>query len=345
MMDALDLNTLRITWYLLVGVLIIGYAILDGFDLGVGVLHLFTSNEKEKRFHLNAIGPVWDGNEVWLLTAGGALFAAFPIVYATVFSGFYLAFMLLLTALIFRAISFEFRGKVESAKWRSIWDWAFGLGSLVPALLYGVAVGNIMRGLPLDESGTFTGTFLGLLNPFSLLIGLVSLILCTLHGAVYLTMKTEGEQQERMTALIPRLWILLVVLYFLATVAVFFTSPFLFDGIFKNPLFWILLILLFAALLYLPVAVKARKYFLGFLASSVSIASMVGLFAVSLFPRLVPSLTDLSYSLTIYNASSTQKTLGIMLIIALTGVPVVIAYTIFIYRVFRGKVVLTKESY
>ena len=345
MMEFLDVNALRVIWYLLIGVLIIGYAILDGFDLGVGVLHLFTRDEYEKRIHLNAIGPVWDGNEVWLLTGGGALFAAFPFVYATVFSGFYIAFMLLLTALICRAVSFEFRSKIDSQQWRTIWDWAFGLGSLVPALLYGVAIGNVMRGLPIDKAGTFTGTFLGLLNPYALLIGLVSLALFTLHGAVYLTLKTQGPQLEKLVRHIPPLWIIVVILYFLASVATAYTSPFLFDGIFANPLFWVLLVLMLGSVLAIPVLVKKAKYFLGFLSSSGAIVSMVGLFALSLFPRLVPSSTDLSYSLTIFNSSSTQRTLGIMLIIALIGVPIVLAYTIMIYRVFKGKVTLTKESY
>ncbi|MCL5030614.1 MAG: cytochrome d ubiquinol oxidase subunit II, partial [Bacteroidetes bacterium] len=176
----MDLN---LTWFLLVGVLIIGYAILDGFDLGVGVIHLFTKDEIEKRIEMNAIGPVWDGNEVWLLTGGGALFAAFPIVYATVFSGFYIAFMLLLTALIFRAVSFEFRGKVNSSGWKKLWDLAFGLGSLLPSILFGVAIGNILRGIPINEQGNFTGSFIDLLNPYSILIGLLSLAMFIMHGA------------------------------------------------------------------------------------------------------------------------------------------------------------------
>ncbi|MCX6138287.1 MAG: cytochrome d ubiquinol oxidase subunit II [Ignavibacteriales bacterium] len=275
MMEFLDVNTLRVIWYLLVGVLIIGYAILDGFDLGVGVLHLFTGDEHERRIHLNAIGPVWDGNEVWLLTGGGALFAAFPFVYATVFSGFYIAFMLLLTALICRAVSFEFRGKVDSQQWRAVWDWAFGLGSLVPALLYGVAIGNVMRGLPIDKDGTFTGTFLGLLNPYSLLIGVVSLVLFTLHGAVYLTLKTDGAQKEKLVRQIPALWIMLVVLYFLASAATAWTSPFLMDGVFSNPLFYVLVLLMGISLMGIPVLVKRAKYFPAFLSSSAAIASMV----------------------------------------------------------------------
>src|SRR5512147_1077494 len=174
----MDLNTV---WFLLIGVLLTGYAILDGFDLGVGVLHLFARDEEERRLHINAIGPVWDGNEVWLLTGGGALFAAFPVVYATVFSGFYLALMLLLVALILRAVSMEFRSKVDSPGWKKVWDWAFGIGSLLPAILFGVAFGNVLRGIPINEQGLFTGSFLELLNPYAILIGLLSLALFTMH--------------------------------------------------------------------------------------------------------------------------------------------------------------------
>ncbi|MEW6195184.1 MAG: cytochrome d ubiquinol oxidase subunit II [Bacteroidota bacterium] len=338
----IDLNTI---WFLLVAVLIIGYAILDGFDLGVGILHIFTKDETEKRININAIGPVWDGNEVWLLTGGGALFAAFPVVYATVFSGFYLALMLLLTALILRAVSFEFRGKVLDDKYKKIWDWSFGFGSLLIALLLNVAFGNILRGIPIDAAGNFTGSFFGLLNPYAILVGLTGVILFAMHGAVYMTIKTEGAQLEKMIKWANNSWIAFVILYLLTTLATFFFAHFLFDGVMSNPLFWVLFILLLVSIFYLPIGLKSSKFFLSFIASSVIIASVIGLSAVSLFPRLVPSITDLSYSLTVYNASSSQYTLNAMLIIALIGMPLVIGYTIFIYKVFKGKVVITKESY
>jgi cytochrome d ubiquinol oxidase subunit II len=338
----IDLNTI---WFLLIGVLIAVYAILDGFDLGVGVLHLLARNEDERRININAIGPVWDGNEVWLLTGGGALFAAFPIVYATVFSAFYMAFMLLLTALIFRAVSMEFRGKVSSPRWQRFWDWSFGFGSLIPAVLFGVAIGNILRGIPLDKSGLFTGAFLGLLNPYSLLIGILSLAMFTMHGAAYMTLKTEGELRAHMQNWVSRAWMAFVYLYFLATLATLFVAPYLFEGLLRNPLFWVLFLLLLASILYVPVAVKAGECLRAFLASSATIACVVGLIGVSLFPRLVPSSTDLAYSLTVYNASSTSRTLTVMLIIALIGMPIVIGYTIYIYKVFKGKVIISEESY
>ncbi len=338
----MDLNE---TWFLLLGVLLTGYAILDGFDLGVGVLHLFARSDHERRIHINAIGPVWDGNEVWLLTAGGALFAAFPIVYATVFSGFYIAIMLLLAALIFRAVSLEFRGKVESVAWKRFWDWSFGLGSLLPAILFGVAFGNILRGLPLDGDHNFTGSFFTLLNPYAILIGLLCLVLFTMHGALYLVLKSDGDMKRRISTWVSPLWITMVILYLLATLGTIFVSPFLFEGMLAHPLFWVLFVLLLCSVLCIPVAAKAGRNGLAFLASSLTIGCMMGLSALSLFPRLVPSLGDLHYSLTIYNASSSEITLKTMLVIALIGMPLVIGYTIFIYRVFKGKVVITDDSY
>jgi len=342
----IDLNTI---WFLVIGVLIIGYAILDGFDLGVGVIQLFTKDENERRVNINSIGPVWDGNEVWLLTGGGAIFAAFPIVYATVFSGFYVPFMLLLYFLIFRAVSFEFRKFSDTPGAKKKWDLAFAIGSFGPALLYGVAIGNIMRGVPIEIiDGKIVNkiTLLGLLNPYALLIGVFGLVMFTMHGAIYLTMKTSSAHQQKMINWANNSWIAFVVLYVIATIATFFAAPYLFQGMLKNPLFWLLFILLLLSIVYIPIGLKAKRFGYTFLASSVSIGSIIGLLAISLFPRLVPSSIDLvNYSLTIYNASSTQRTLETMLIIVLLGMPIVVGYTIFIYRIFKGKVVLTKDSY
>jgi len=331
----IDLNTI---WFLLVGVLIAGYALLDGFDLGVGVLSLFSRGEKERGLLMKAIGPVWDGNEVWLLTAGGALFAAFPPVYATVFSGFYLAFMLLLVALIFRAVSLEFYSKLDSPSWRRAWGWAFGLGSLLPAILFGVAFGNILRGIPIDQDGAFTGSFLGLLNPYAILLGLLSLSMIVMHGAAYMTLKVDGLLQARMARWAIGGWAATAVLYLAATLATMFVSPVLFEGMVTNPLFYVLLALLLVAIPLAPASLQSAKYGRAFVASGVLLASMIAMAGISLYPRLVPSLTDLDFSLTIYNASSTPRTLTAMLIIALIGVPIVLAYTAFVYWVFRGKV-------
>jgi cytochrome bd ubiquinol oxidase subunit II len=338
----MDLNTI---WFGLFGVLIAGYAVLDGFDLGVGVLSLFARSDEERRLHMNAIGPVWDGNEVWLLTGGGALFAAFPNVYATVFSGFYLALVLLLVFLIARAVSFEFRSKLESPAWRRAFDLAFGLGSLVPALLFGVAVGNILRGIPLDARGEFAGTFLGLLNPYALHIGILSVVMFMTHGALYMAMKSEGELRARMVRF--------ARYYHWSWVLVFVTASFmsplwarhLYQGTLSRPLVWLALALVGGGLAAQPLLLRAGKLGRAFVASSTAIVGTVLLAGVSLYPRLVPALGALDRSLTIYNAASTPRTLTVMLVIALVGMPIVIGYTVFIYRVFKGKTVLGPTSY
>ncbi len=338
----IDLNTV---WFALIGVLITGYAILDGFDLGVGVLHLFARSDTERRINMNAIGPVWDGNEVWLLTAGGALFAAFPPVYATVFSGFYLALVLLLAALIFRAVSLEFRGKVDSPAWRRLWDWSFGVGSLFPAVLFGVAVGNILRGVPIDAERVYLGSFAGLLNPYSIVVGALCLVMFVMHGALYMTLKTDGKLRDRMSRWASSAWVAFILTYSLATLYTFFEAPYLLESNFSRPLFWIFLVALLASVVYLPVALKAARFFKAFLASSVAIACAIGLAAVSMYPIIVPSRMDPAYSLTAYNASSTPRTLTAMLVIALIGMPIVIGYTWYIYRAFKGKTVITEDSY
>ncbi len=336
----IDLNTI---WFLLVGVLIVGYGILDGFDLGVGVLSLFSRDHREKRLFRNAIGPVWDGNEVWLLTAGGALFAAFPPVYATVFSGFYLAFMLLLLALIFRAVSLEFYSQVDSPTWRWFWSWAFGLGSLVPALLYGVAFGNVLRGVPITADVQYQGTFLGLLNPYALLVGLLSLSLFIMHGAIYMTNKTDGPFRDRMRAWAMTFWVITAGLHLVATASSIRVAPHLFEGLLHKPLFYVVLLPLLVAIPGVPAALSRRWHGWAFIASSVTIAGMVGMAGVSLYPRLVISSLAPENSLTIYNASSTALTLKAMLIIALIGVPLVLAYTACMYWIFRGKANAAEE--
>jgi cytochrome d ubiquinol oxidase subunit II len=338
-------TALQVIWFVLFGVLVAGYAVLDGFDLGVGVLSLFRKSPDDRRLMINAIGPVWDGNEVWLLTAGGALFAAFPPVYASVFSGFYMALMLLLLALIFRAVSMEFRGKVESDGWRRLWDLGFGLGSLLPAVLFGVAVGNIMRGIPLDGDGNFTGTFFSLLNPFALATGLLSLAAFVCHGAIYMGLKSEGELRESMRKAASRAWIGWVALYVGATIGTFFAAPHLFAGVLVNPLTWVAFLVLLAALIFVPVAIKSDKLGRAFVASAAALVAMIGLVGIGLYPDLVPALNDPELSLTIATHSSSERTLTTMLVIAGIGMPIVLVYTAFIYRTFKGKVKIGEDSY
>lgn len=341
-MNFLDLN---IVWYILVGVLFTGYAMLDGFDLGVGALHLFVKKDEHRRLLLNSIGPVWDGNEVWLVTGGGALFAAFPEAYATVFSGFYLPFMLLLCSLIFRAVAIEFRSKEHWTWWRQFWDVAFSTGSLVSSLLIGVAMGNIVRGIPLDTDHEFAGTFFGLLNPYALLMGITTVLLFAMHGAIYLAMKTDGELLAIVTRWIPRLIGLFLASYFLFNMYTLIEVPWVLETVRARPYVFFLVAANVLIVLNIPREIHRGREFYAFLSSCTAMGLMMATFGLTYFPNMVLSNPDPANSLTIWNAASTQKTLGIMLVIALIGVPLVLSYTACIYWVFRGKTTLTKHSY
>ncbi len=338
----LDLNTI---WFILVGVLFTGYAMLDGFDLGVGALHLFTKDDNERRVLLNSIGPVWDGNEVWLVTAGGALFAAFPNVYATIFSGFYLAFYLLLAALIFRAVAIEFRSKQPMRWWRQMWDVSFSGGSILAALLMGVALGNIAWGVPIDEHGEFAGTFLGLLKPYPLLVGVTTVALFMMHGAIYGVMKTEGALHDKL-----RRWAMSAIIFFVicaatTTMATLLYVPHMADRVRANPWLFSIVLVNMLAIANIPREFHHNRDWLAFLSSCMAMITLMMLFGLNLYPNLVYSLPNPENSLNIYNAASSQKTLGIMLVIACIGVPIVIAYTVCIYWIFRGKVKLDRMSY
>ncbi len=338
----MDLN---IIWFILVGILLTGYAILDGFDLGVGALHLLTKKDEDRRIVINSIGPVWDGNEVWLVTAGGALFAAFPEVYATVFSGFYIAFMLLLFVLIFRAVSIEFRSKQKSERWRASWDIAFSLSSIIIALLMGVALGNIITGIPLGSDKEFVGSFIGLLKPFPILIGITTVVLFMMHGAIYLVMKTEGELQLKVKTWVNNTIIFFVICFVTATMATLIYYPGMVTHFKEQPAFFLIAILNMLAIANIPREIHHGREFRAFLSSSASIALLLVLFAIGIFPNIVLSNPLPENSLNIYNAASSQKTLNIMLIIALIGMPFVIAYTVIIYKVYKGKVKLDEMSY
>lgn len=344
----MDLMTLQTLWFILVTVLLTGYAILDGFDLGVGILHLFTKGEEQRRINLNSVGPVWDGNEVWLIAGGGALFAAFAPVYAAIWSGFYLALMLLLVALIGRAVAIDFRAKVQSDKTKQFLDYAFGIGSLLIALLLGVAFGNILRGIPIDKEGWYTGTFFTLLNPYAIIVGLLTVVLFSMHGSLFLSLKTDGERQQQLRRAAHVLWMGVAVLYVIATIATYFAAGYLWDfqrPEVQKPIWLALLALTLVAMALIPVFLGKNRLQAAFVTSAVMIAGMLALPAVCLFPRLVPSSIDPAFDLTAFTHSSTQYTLQIMLYIALAGMPFAILYKVILYRVFRGKTVLTKDSY
>jgi cytochrome d ubiquinol oxidase subunit II len=338
----LDLNAV---WFLLVGLLFTGYAMLDGFDLGIGALYLFTKKDEERRLLMNSIGPVWDGNEVWLVTGGGALFAAFPDVYATVFSGFYLALILLLAALIFRAVAIEFRGKQPMPWWRQMWDVSFAAGSVLAALLIGVALGNIAWGVPLDAHGEFAGSFLGLLTPYPLLVGVTVVALFMMHGAIYGVMKTEGELHDKLREWTHRCIIFFVIVAVTLTMATLLYVPHLAARMRTHPWLFSVALLNMLSIANIPREFHHGRDRLAFLSSCAAIITLMALFSLNLFPNLIFSPAHPENSLTIYNAASSPKTLGIMLVIAGIGVPAVVAYTACIYWIFRGKVKLDRVSY
>ena len=338
----LDYPTL---WFLVIGAVFTGYAILDGFDLGAGALHLFFKKEESRRVALNAIGPVWDGNEVWLVIGGGALFAGFPEVYATMFSAFYIPFMLFLTVLIFRAIAIEFRSKEKMLWWRKTWDIIYSVSSILIAVLLGVVLGNVMQGIPIDKDFEYQGGFFNLLNPYAIITGITTLALFMMHGATYLIMKTENRLHTKLRLLAKNTSRFFVISYVTRTMATLIYLPQaaekfrLHPYLFLLPLFTILTIINTRRLL------EKGVYFKAFISSALTSALLLITVTVNLFPNIVLSTINPAYNITIYNGASSEKSLGIMLTIAAIGVPLVAAYTTFVFWTFRGKVKLDETSY
>ncbi|HSK56972.1 MAG TPA: cytochrome d ubiquinol oxidase subunit II [Jiangellales bacterium] len=326
---------LTTVWFVLIAVLWVGYFVLEGFDFGVGVLGpVLGRDETEKRVLINTIGPVWDGNEVWVLVAGGATFAAFPEWYATLFSGFYLPLLLILVALILRGVAFEYRGKREDKAWRARWDQAIFWGSLVPAVLWGVAFGNIVRGVPIDADKEFVGDFLGLLNPYALLGGATTLALFVTHGAVFLALKTAGDVRVRANALAGRAGLVAAVLAVAFLTWTYALRP---DAQLAAA-FVVLAVLAAVALVGALVANRAGREGWAFVGTAATIALAVTALFVSLFPEVMPSSLDPAYSLTTTNASSTEYTLTIMTWVAVLFTPVVLLYQGWTYWVFRRRI-------
>lgn len=328
---------LQITWFVLWGVLWAVYFMLDGFVFGTGILHnILARTDGEKRVLINTIGPVWDGNEVWLITAGGATFAAFPTTYALMFSYLYTALLLLLFSLIVRGVSFEFRGKLEGEGWKKAWDVAIQVSSFLPALLFGVAFGNIFKGLPMDAAG-YQGSFLSLLNPYGLLTGVLFVLLFTVHGALWLSVKTVGDLSARAKGIADKTWpaLLVVAVAFLAYTKV---ATKLFDNYLANPALFVVPLLAVAALVGIRLFSAKGATLAAFASSCVTVLAVVATGVVGLFPNLIPSSIDPAYSLTIFNSSSSPYTLKIMTVVAFIFVPIVIAYKIWVYRIFRAPV-------
>jgi len=333
-------------WYLVVGGLFSGYAILDGFDFGAGAWHLFFKKEESRRIALNAIGPVWDGNEVWLVIGGGALFAGFPIFYATLFSSLYIPFMLFLVSIIFRAISIEFRGKEPMKWWRTMWDVSYSVSSILLAFLLGVVLGNILQGIAIGENYHYYGKgFFEFLNPFSILTGITTLALFMVHGAIYLLLKTEGRLFAKLSILVKKAIIFFIILFSLLSLYTLLYIPHLSDRFQSNPAYFILPVLTFLSIANIPRLVSRRRFRIAFLFTSLTIIFSLMIVALELYPVLLLSTISPEYSLTVYNSAASDKSIGIMLGFVAIGGPLVLSYTIFVYRTFRGKVQLDETSY
>jgi cytochrome d ubiquinol oxidase subunit II len=341
---------LESVWFILWGVLWAVYFALDGFDLGLGTLvPVLAKSDVDKRIIYNSMGPFWDGNEVWLITAGGVTFAAFPTTYAVMFSGLYSALMIVLFALILRGVSFEFRGKLDSPAWTAIWDGCVVVGSFVPALLLGVAFANIFQGIPIDEAGVFQGNLFTLLNPYGLLGGVLFLCMFTTHGALWLAVKTEGPLHDRAAALAKKLWMALAVFAVIFLVATWFATR-LYDNYLQNPFVFtvpivLIPVILVAALFMMRFYMGKASWWKAWFASGLTIIGATLFGVAGLYPNLLPSSLNPAYSLTIYNSSSSPLTLKIMLGVALTFVPIVIAYQSWVYFMFRDKVTEDNLAY
>lgn len=364
----LDYPTLKIIWWLLVGVLLIGFAIMDGHDMGVGTLLPFVGrNDVERRVVINTVGPHWDGNQVWFITGGGAIFAAWPLVYATAFSGFYWAMLAVLWALFFRPVGFDYRSKIHDARWRSTWDWGLFIGGAVPPLIFGVAFGNLLQGVPFgfDDSlrSTYTGTFWQLLNPFALLAGVVSSAMITMHGGVYLAHRTEGVVQARARRAAIGAALLMVLAFVAAGVwlqgidgyritSVIDPSA-LPDPLAKTvvreagawmanyrlqPLLWGLPAMGVAGALLAAGLVAVGRTLVAFVASALALVGVIGTAGASMFPFIMPSSSQPSASLTVWDSVSSHLTLGLMFWATLILMPVIVLYTSWAYQVMSGKV-------
>ncbi len=325
-------------WFFLWGLLWALYFMTDGFDLGIGALYpILGKSEADKRTMINALGPLWDGNEVWLLTAGGVTFAAFPLVYAVMFSSLYAALMLILFALIIRGVSFEFRNKINSPRWLKIWDACIFIGSIAPAILFGVAFANIFQGIPIDQEGLYHGTLFTLLNPYGLLGGVLFLLLFAQHGAAWIAIRSKGDLQDRAVKTATIIWPALVVVAVVFLVASWFATS-LYDNYLAHPFLFVVILVTVIALLGVRLFLSQQAWFKAWFSSALTIVGATFFGVIGLYPNLFPSSINPAYSLSAHNASSSPLTLKIMLMVVLIFVPIVLAYQIWAYYLFKDKV-------
>ncbi|WP_420420912.1 cytochrome d ubiquinol oxidase subunit II [Simkania sp.] len=333
-------------WYLVLCVSVIFYTVLDGFDLGVGALHLFARDDRERRVFLNAIGPVWDGNEVWLIIIFGGMFAGFPAAYATICESFYTLIMILLAAIIFRAVAIEFRSKVEHKKWRFAWDVIFSFSSILMAFIIGVIMANLIQGIPLDQNGDFVGTFGGFFTPYSILLGFTACALFAMHGAVFLLMKTEGTLHDHVRKWINPAIVVFLIFYVMTTLATLMYMPHMLKMMRSAPWLFVVALIAMLAIANVPRCIYKGNDGFAFISSSCCIAFLFFLFGIGIYPNLVrSSINPEHFSLNLYNAGAAASTYKVILTVACIGVPLVLAYGFWIYRIFRGKVTLDDTSY
>lgn len=333
-------------WYLVIGLLFSGYAILEGFDFGAGAWHLFFRKDLSRRIAINAIGPVWDANQVWLVIGGGALFAGFPVMYATMLSAMYIPFMLFLMFNVLRAAAIKFRSSEEMAWWRTSWDITYSVSCIMIAFLLGVVLGNILQGFALGPNFTYHGgIFFSFLNPYAIMVGFTTLSIFMTQGAIFLVLKTEGRLHVRLTFLLQKGMIFFIISFVITTFYTLVFIPEVTANFRANPLYFVVPILSFLAVANVPRLVSKKQYMMALVFSSLTMSFLLILVALQLYPTLLISTIDPKYSVTIYNAASSQKSLGIMLTIVVIGAPLLAAYFFFLYRTFNGKVQLDDTSY
>ncbi|NCT10094.1 MAG: cytochrome d ubiquinol oxidase subunit II [Flavobacteriia bacterium] len=333
-------------WFLVVGLLFSGYAILEGFDYGAGAWHLFFKKDLSRRIAINAVGPLWDANQVWLIIGGGALFAGFPVMYATMLSAMYIPFMLFLILLVLRSSAIKFRSAEKMLWWRKTWDIIYFISNTLIAFLLGVVLGNILQGFEIGENFSYKGgIFFAFLSPYAIMVGFTTLSIFMTQGAIFLLLKTEGRLHSKLTFLLKRGMIFFIVSFAITSLYTLIFIPGVTDNFKEQPIFFVLPILSFLAVANVPRLVSKKKYALALVFSSLTMAFLLMLVAFQLYPVLLPSTINSDFSVTIYNAASSQKSLGIMLTIVAIGAPLLAGYFLFLYKTFNGKVTLDDTSY